>query len=405
MKNRSFLRKYAAIWALTVSAIMLLPTACTREEVIPVTGVTLNPPSASLLVGNTLALEVTVAPAEATNKTVTWHTDDDRIVTVNSEGKLTAIASGTTIITATTDDGRFTATCTVTVHEEAVITMTTQASNASILLQVTKSAGSDNCAIDWGDGEKSNIDDHPFHEPNPYSDFNVYIFSHSYSGASEHRITITGDNIWLLYCAENQLTALDVSHYPELKVLYCGINLLTAFDVKNTAIEFLFCDNNPLTAFDASNNYVLKSLNVSSCPLVTLDVSNCTALVGLRISYCSLTALDVSSCTALGGLYCDYNQITNLDVSNNTELWRLSCEGNLLTAAALNDLFRTLPDIPEGNGGINIRFNPGENDCDFSIADGKGWKHWYFGMKSMNEPEELYLNFLKQLTIYKNNLK
>ena len=403
MKNH-VIRKSAAIWAFAVSAIVFLPTACTREEVISVTGITLTPPSAVLLVGNTLALEATIEPAEATNKTVTWSTDDNRIATVNSEGELTAVALGTATITVTTDDGKFTATCTITVHETGVITMTTMASSVSIGVAIP-SAETNNLFIDWGDGEKNKPYYHPYGDPA----YMYFGFSHSYSDASEHRITITGDNICSMHCEDNQLTALDVSHYHELKVLFCGGNQLTAFDVKNTALEILFCDHNPLTAFDASNNTTLLSLNIGNCPLSALDVRNCTALVGLSVDYCSLTALDVSSCTALGGLYCDYNQITNLDVSNNTELWRLSCEGNLLTTTALNDLFRTLPDIPEGNthgeGGINIRFNTGESDCDFSIAEGKGWKHWYFGMKSMNEHEELYLNFLKQLTIYKNNLK
>ena len=75
------------------------------------------------------------------------------------------------------------------------ITMTTQASKVSISFQIPKSAGSDNFAIDWGDGKISNIDDFSFHEPNPYSDVNGYIFEHSYSVASEHRITFTGGNI------------------------------------------------------------------------------------------------------------------------------------------------------------------------------------------------------------------
>ena len=73
-------------------------------------------------------------------------------------------------------------------------------------------------------------------------------------------------------------------------------------------------------------------------------------------------------------------------------------EENNLTADALNDLFRTLPDMTDylGGGRINIYENPGASDCDFSIATEKNWIEWRPGPKSMESPVELNLNNLKQ---------
>jgi len=70
-----------------------------------------------------------------------------------------------------------------------------------------------------------------------------------------------------------------------------------------------------------------------------------------------------------------------LDVSRNSALGILSIAGNQFTTTALNDLFRSLPyrDRTETFGGtIIISFrsgsgNPGNFDCDRSIALEKGW--------------------------------
>jgi internalin A len=61
-------------------------------------------------------------PSYATNKNVTWSTDNPAIVriTLNDEGKadgtIFAAAAGTAKITVTTEDGSKTALCTVTVE-------------------------------------------------------------------------------------------------------------------------------------------------------------------------------------------------------------------------------------------------------------------------------------------------
>ena len=67
--------------------------------------------------GQTTPLTATVAPADATDKSVTWTSSDETVATVSSDGVVTAVGEGTATITATTNDGtNLTATCTVTVN-------------------------------------------------------------------------------------------------------------------------------------------------------------------------------------------------------------------------------------------------------------------------------------------------
>ena len=82
---------------------------------VRVTGVSLNKNTLSLNVDNTSTLTATVTPSNATNKAVTWSTNNGAVASVNN-GVITAISNGTAIITVTTIDGNYSASCTVTVN-------------------------------------------------------------------------------------------------------------------------------------------------------------------------------------------------------------------------------------------------------------------------------------------------
>ena len=87
-----------------------------NDKVVSVTGVSLNESSITLDVGGSKTLAATVTPVNATNKKVRWTSDNETVATVSEDGVVTAVAGGTAVITATTHDGLFTATCTVTVN-------------------------------------------------------------------------------------------------------------------------------------------------------------------------------------------------------------------------------------------------------------------------------------------------
>lgn len=85
------------------------------QPTVPVTGVTVSPTTKSLAVGATQQITVTIAPSDATIKTVTYESSDPTKATVSATGLITAVAEGTATITVTTDDGAKTATVVVTV--------------------------------------------------------------------------------------------------------------------------------------------------------------------------------------------------------------------------------------------------------------------------------------------------
>ena len=70
-----------------------------------VTGISLNKTSTEITVGDKETLTATISPANATNNSVTWTSSNTDVATVNENGEVTAVASGTAIITATANDG------------------------------------------------------------------------------------------------------------------------------------------------------------------------------------------------------------------------------------------------------------------------------------------------------------
>ena len=101
--------------------ITTLPDVVSTVEVaVSVTGVSLDSAAKALTVGGTATLTATITPANATDQNVTWSSSDTGVATVDSTGKVTAVSTGTATITATTEDGGKTASCTVTVSAATV---------------------------------------------------------------------------------------------------------------------------------------------------------------------------------------------------------------------------------------------------------------------------------------------
>jgi fibronectin type 3 domain-containing protein len=84
-------------------------------SVVPATGVSLNKSDAVIIAGGAETLTATVFPSTASNPAVSWSSSNPDVATVSAEGRVTAIAFGTTEITTATVDGEFTDACTVTV--------------------------------------------------------------------------------------------------------------------------------------------------------------------------------------------------------------------------------------------------------------------------------------------------
>ncbi len=88
-----------------------------EPKVVEVESIKLDKTTHTLESKGVVTLKATLTPKDATDKTVTWKSSDEKVATVDKNGKVTAkelTADGTTTITATTKNGK-TAECKVTV--------------------------------------------------------------------------------------------------------------------------------------------------------------------------------------------------------------------------------------------------------------------------------------------------
>ena len=94
----------------------------------PVTGIKVSPDTLTLTKkGETAQLTAEVTPSYADNKRVIWQSSDEKVATVDENGKVTAVGNGTAEITVTTEDGKITASIMITVKvpDEPTINKTT----------------------------------------------------------------------------------------------------------------------------------------------------------------------------------------------------------------------------------------------------------------------------------------
>ena len=87
-----------------------------------VANITLSQSEAMLTEGETVTLTATVTPDDATDKTLTWSSSDERVATVDAAGLVTALAPGTATITVAANDGSgVSASCVVTVKAKPTV--------------------------------------------------------------------------------------------------------------------------------------------------------------------------------------------------------------------------------------------------------------------------------------------
>ncbi|WP_221409718.1 sugar-binding protein [Pseudochryseolinea flava] len=95
---------------------------------VGLTGITLSPTTVNIAEGKTAQLTIAYTPSNASNKTINWTSSNSSVATVAGTGTglatITGVAVGTATITATSADGNFTRTCSVSVTPAVNITAT-----------------------------------------------------------------------------------------------------------------------------------------------------------------------------------------------------------------------------------------------------------------------------------------
>ena len=96
-----------------------------EKKVVAVSKISLSQAAATLIEGEDLTLTATVTPDEATDKSISWSSSNPSVATVDNTGKVTAVATGTAIITAMANDGSgVSASCEVTVTKPTYVIIT-----------------------------------------------------------------------------------------------------------------------------------------------------------------------------------------------------------------------------------------------------------------------------------------
>ncbi|MDX2189392.1 MAG: Ig-like domain-containing protein, partial [Bacteroidota bacterium] len=154
---------------------------------IAVTGVSVSPATVSVMIGKTTQLTSTVAPADATNKNVTWTSSNNSIATVNASGLVSGVAEGTATITATTANGNKTSSSVVTVFANskptAVLNASVTTGNAPLTVTFNTNGSSDPnsgdfiLGYDWdfGDGSPKEVSNAPSHTFNSVGNYTVTL--------------------------------------------------------------------------------------------------------------------------------------------------------------------------------------------------------------------------------------
>ena len=139
-----------------------LSASCTVTVKQPVTKLTLNKTSLTLMRNKSFALTATAAPSNANNKAVTWKSSNTKAATVDSKGNIKAVAKGTATITATAKDGSgVKAVCKVTVTQPVTkitlnkTSLTLNRGKTFTLKATAGPASANNKAVKWTTSNKA----------------------------------------------------------------------------------------------------------------------------------------------------------------------------------------------------------------------------------------------------------
>ena len=249
---------------------------------VDVTGVSLNKSSLNLEVGGNATLTATVAPADATDKVVTWESSDEDVATVE-DGVVKAVGVGSATITVTTHDKGFTAICDVTV---------TLALKATLTFDFT---------------------DNAWNFPEDYAITNETYTNDGYTitlGASSdgHKVMTSGGKITaLIWGKENATLALPAFPFNVSKIKVYGntgasgkvtFNIFVGDEAVSDEVtgsttnhEFKIADAKQA----AGTVYTLKITNANNCQISKIEVFGYEPVTVSEVgyaTYCSANALD-----------------------------------------------------------------------------------------------------------------
>lgn len=230
---------------LTAMSVLFL-FAC--EETIPIESITVEPSSLLMAVGESSVLKATVLPEQAGIKTVEWRvTEGNGVVSVDENGKVTALKDGRAVVTAAGTGSEKSGNCTVTVESSI---------KDKILIAAVESGAEP--PVNWQKNEDGTV---PLTAENRRKMEAVRSLFMVGAGLTDLSAIRYFAGLEELFCADNNLTELPESLPETLVRLECENNRLSSLEVSQLKnLQALKCFSNHLNSLSVSESASLTEL-------------------------------------------------------------------------------------------------------------------------------------------------
>ena len=325
------------------------------------TSISLNTTTLSLSVNQTSQLTATVLPENASDRSVTWTTNNPNVATVNSEGVVTAVAAGSATITATTNDGsNLSASCAVSVYVPASAislntnSLTLEVDETSQLVAYIYPSNTTNKNVTWRSSNTSIARVSNNGLVTAVAPGSVTITATTTDGTNlsatcsvtvtERLATSISLNTYSLSLYVNQMSQLTATVYPS--------------DVANNTVSWKSSDTSVATV---TSNGLVKAIapGLATVTATTTDGSNLSASCNVTVSIIPVTSISLDKTSITLDIEESYKLEVSITPSNATYKTVTWASSNTSVATVSNN--GTITPVAPGNATITASTTDGTN--------------------------------------------